>query len=445
MRTNLVGKGWGVLGAGWVSGWPFVSWADAGTNLNTANTAWILTSTALVLFMTLPGLALFYGGLVRSKNVLSLFMQCMAITCLVSVLWLIGVYSIAFGDGGALQGFWGGLSKAFLAGTDVNTLKGDLPESVFSMFQMTFAIITPALVVGGFAERVKFSAVVWFTILWMVFVYGPLCHWVWGGGWLQSMGVMDFAGGTVVHINAGVASLVAAVMLGSRKGFPNTLIMPHNMTMTFTGAGMLWVGWFGFNGGSALAANGSAGMAILVTHLAAATGALAWMGMEWIRHGKPSVLGIVTGMVAGLGTITPASGFVGPVGGVLIGLMAGVVCYFATMTLKQKFKIDDSLDVFPVHGVGGIMGTLLTAVFAAPNLGGMGFAAGAGGDMSKQLLVQSVAVGVTIAWSAALTFVIFKILDAVLGVRVSKDQESEGLDLVLHDEKGYNMMEYGPQ
>ncbi|MBF0154924.1 MAG: ammonium transporter [Magnetococcales bacterium] len=424
---------------------PCPSLADTGTTLNGANTAWILTATALVLFMTLPGLALFYGGLVRSKNVLSLLMQCMAITCLVSVLWFAGVYSIAFGEGGGLQGFWGGLGKLFLAGVGVDSLKGDLPEVVFSMFQMTFAIITPALVVGGFAERVKFSAVVWFTVLWVVFVYGPLCHWVWGGGWLQSMGVMDFAGGTVVHINAGVASLVAALMLGARKGFPNTLIMPHNMTMTFTGAGMLWVGWFGFNGGSALAANGAAGMAILVTHLAAAAGALAWMGMEWIRHGKPSVLGIVTGMVAGLGTITPASGFAGPLGGVLIGFVAGVVCYFATMTLKQKLKIDDSLDVFPVHGVGGILGTMLTAIFASPGLGGLGYAGGAGGGMMKQIMVQGVAVVVTVVWSGALSWAIFKFLDMMLGVRVSRDQESEGLDLVLHDEKGYNMMEYGPQ
>ncbi|MBF0137790.1 MAG: ammonium transporter [Magnetococcales bacterium] len=428
-----------------ILGTPFLVWADTGAVMNSANTAWILTTTTLVLFMTLPGLALFYGGLVRSKNVLSLLMQCMAITCLVSVLWLMGVYSLAFGDGGVLQGFWGGLDKAFMAGIGVNTLKGDLPETVFSLFQMTFAIITPALVVGGFAERVKFSAVVWFTILWMVFVYGPLCHWVWGGGWLQTLGVMDFAGGTVVHINAGVASLVAALMLGARKGFPHTLIMPHNMTMTFTGAAMLWVGWYGFNGGSALAANGSAGMAILVTHMAAAAGAMAWIGMEWYRHGKPSVLGIVTGMVAGLGTITPASGFVGPMGAVVIGLLAGVVCYFATMTLKQKLKIDDSLDVFPVHGVGGIMGTLLTGVFAAPALGGLGYSGGAGGGMGKQLFVQGVAVVVSILWSGLLTYAIFKVLDKVLGVRVTRDQESEGLDLVLHDEKGYNMMEYGPQ
>ncbi len=436
---------WGMIGAGMVIGAPLSALADAGANLNAANTAWILTSTALVLFMTLPGLALFYGGLVRSKNVLSLLMQCMGIACLVSLLWFVGVYSVAFGDGGAGQGFWGGLGKLFLAGVGVDTLKGDIPETVFSMFQMTFAIITPALVIGGFAERVKFSAVVWFTILWLVFVYAPLCHWVWGNGWLQAMGVMDFAGGTVVHINAGIASLVAALMLGARKGFPNTLIMPHNMTMTFSGAGMLWVGWFGFNGGSALAANGSAGMAILVTHLAAAAGALAWVTMEWTRHGKPSVLGIVTGMVAGLGTITPASGFVGPVGGVVIGAIAGVVCYFATMTLKQKLKIDDSLDVFPVHGVGGILGTLLTAVFAAPGLGGLGYAGGANAGMAKQFMVQAIAVVVTIAWSAGLSYVIFKLLDAMIGVRVTKDQESEGLDLVLHDEKGYNMMEYGPQ
>lgn len=416
---------------------PLDALAEPAAVLNMANTSWILTATTLVLFMTLPGLALFYGGLVRARNVLSILMQCFAIACLVSLLWFSFLYSVAFGDGGALKALWGGLDKAFLWGVSPSSLSGDIPETVFIMFQMTFAIITPALVIGGFAERIRFSAVLLFSVAWVILVYAPLCHWVWGGGWLAQMGFMDFAGGSVVHINAGIAALVAALVIGSRRGFPKTAMMPHNMTMVFTGASMLWVGWFGFNGGSALAANGSAGMAILVTHLGAATGSLSWMAMEWIRHGKPSVLGIVTGMVAGLGTITPASGFVGPVGAVVIGFSAGWVCYWFTQLVKQRFHIDDSLDVSPVHGVGGIMGTILTGVFAAPALGGTGFASGSG--MLHQVAIQTLGVVATLLWSGLLSFAILKAVDAMVGLRADRDEESEGLDLAFHDEKGYNI------
>jgi len=411
--------------------------AEAEPTLNMANTAWMLTSTVLVLFMTVPGLALFYAGLVRNKNVLSILMQCFAITCLMSLVWLAYAYSLAFGEGGSVQQWIGGLDKAFFSGVSIDSLSGDIPETVFAMFQLTFAIITPALVVGGFAERIKFSAVLWFSVLWLTFVYAPVCHWVWGGGWLSDLGVMDFAGGTVVHINAGVAALVAALVLGRRYGFPETPMAPHNLTMTVTGACMLWVGWFGFNAGSALAANGAAGMAMLVTHLGAATGSLAWMVCEWLRHGKPSVLGIVTGMVAGLGTITPASGFVGPLGGVIIGGIAGLVCFWATQMVKRKLHIDDSLDVFPVHGIGGIVGTLLTAVFAATAFGGLGLSEGT--TIAGQFVTQLIGVVVTIVWCGVLTLIIFKVLDATIGVRVTREQETEGLDLVLHDETGYNI------
>ena len=361
---------------------PSLACAD---ELSVGDTAWILTSTALVLFMTIPGLALFYGGLVRSKNVLSVLMQCFAITCMVSILWVLYGYGLAFGDGGAMNAWIGGFDQVFLQGIGRDTLKGSIPETVFSMFQMTFAIITPALIVGGFAERMKFSAMLWFSAVWLTVVYLPVCHWVWGGGWLYEMGLLDFAGGTVVHINAGVAALVAALVMGRRKGFPVTAMPPHNLTMTVAGAAMLWVGWFGFNAGSALAANGDAGMAMLVTHIGAASGALAWMFMEWTRHGKPSVLGVVTGMVAGLGTITPASGFVGPASALIIGLTAGVVCYSLTAFFKHTLKIDDSLDVFPVHGMGGIMGTLFAGVFVGI-LGGAGLAEGM--SMGSQVWVQ---------------------------------------------------------
>lgn len=409
--------------------------ASAG-ELNQANTAWILTSTALVLFMTIPGLSLFYAGLVRSKNVLSVLMQCFAITCMVSILWLSGVYSFIFADGGDLQKFIGGASKVFLSGIGTETMSGDIPETVFFMFQMTFAIITPALIVGGFAERMRFSAMMWFSALWLIVVYMPVCHWIWGGGWLADLGVMDFAGGIVIHINAGVAALVAALVIGSRKGFPETPMPPHNLTMTMTGAGMLWVGWFGFNAGSALAADGSAGMALLVTHIGASAGALTWMVIEWMRFGKPSVLGIVTGMVAGLGTITPASGFVGPAGALVIGITAGIVCFYATQIIKRKLKIDDSLDVFPVHGVGGITGSLLTGVFVTASLGGRGLPEGV--SIMDQVGVQALAIIVTILWSGGFSYVILKILDILLGIRVTSDEEIQGLDIISHEETGYH-------
>ena len=407
--------------------------------LDTGDTAWILTSTALVLFMTLPGLALFYGGLVRSKNVLSVLMQCFAIAGVASILWLILGYSLAFGEGNA----WiGDFSKVLMAGVGRDALSGSIPESLFMLFQMTFAIITPALVVGGFAERMKFSSMLLFSALWLMLVYVPVTHWVWGGGWLGKMGLYDFAGGTVVHITAGAAALVTALVLGPRRGFPDTPMMPHNMTMTVTGAGMLWVGWFGFNGGSALASNGDAAMAMLVTHISAATGAMTWMAIEWKKFGKPSALGVVTGMVAGLGTITPASGFVGPGGALIIGLLAGGICFTATMTLKQVLKIDDSLDVFPVHGVGGMLGTLMAGVFSATSLGvfsGYGFADGIS-TMGGQVWVQFVGVLATLVFTLVLTWVILKVVAAVTGgLRVDADQEQEGLDIVLHEERGYDI------
>ena len=404
-------------------------------SLNQANTSWILTSTALVLFMTIPGLSLFYAGLVRSKNVLSVLMQCFAITCVVSILWLAGVYSFIFANGGELQKFIGGASKVFLPDINTTVLTGDIPETVYFMFQMTFAIITPALIVGAFAERMKFSSMLWFSSLWLILVYMPICHWIWGGGWLADLGTMDFAGGIVIHVNAGVAALVAALVLGKRKGFPNTAMPPHNMTMVVTGAGMLWVGWFGFNAGSALTADGRAGMAMLVTHIAAASGSLTWMFIEWKRFGKPSVLGIVTGMVAGLGTITPASGFVGPSGALVIGVVAGVVCFYATQNVKRNLKIDDSLDVFPVHGIGGITGSLLTGVFVSTDLGGLGLPDGV--SMTHQVSVQALAIVVTALWSAFFSYLILKLLDKVLGLRVTVDQEMQGLDTVLHEETGY--------
>ncbi|MBD9363474.1 ammonium transporter [Methylomonas fluvii] len=411
---------------------PQQAWAEG---INQANTAWVLTSTALVLFMTIPGLSLFYGGLVRSKNVLSVLMQCFAITCLVSLLWLVGVYSFVFTDGGSWQQFLGGGSKIFLPDMNTQNVIGDIPETVFFMFQMTFAIITPALIVGAFAERMKFSAMLWFSGLWLIVVYMPICHWIWGNGWLAAMGAKDFAGGIVIHVNAGVASLVAALVLGRRKGFPTVAMPPHNMTMVVTGAGMLWFGWFGFNGGSALKADGSAGMAIAVTHIAAAAGALTWMTIEWLRFSKPSVLGIVTGMVAGLGTITPASGFVGPIGGLVIGIVAGAVCFYATQFVKRRLKIDDSLDVFPVHGVGGCVGSILTGVFAAESFGGLGLN---GVTIAEQVGVQALAVLVTAAWSALFSYVLLKLIDAFIGLRVSEDEEQQGLDIVLHEETGYH-------
>jgi len=410
----------------------------APSTLDTGATAWILTSTALVLFMTLPGLALFYGGLVGSKNVLSVLMQCFAITAVVSILWMVGLYSLVFSGGN----LWiGDLSKVFLSGVSPDSMAGPLPEGAFIMFQMTFAIITPALIIGAFAERVKFSAMLVFSILWTCIVYAPVAHWVWGGGWLQQMGLLDYAGGTVVHVTAGVAALVSALVIGRRKGFPKTITPPHNMTMTVTGAGMLWVGWFGFNGGSALNADGNASMAILATHLSAAAGAIAWMVLEWKQFGKPSVLGIVTGMVAGLGTITPASGFVGPGGALVIGLVAGFVCFNATQWIKLKLKIDDSLDVFPVHGVGGIIGTLMAGIFSATTLGpfsGWGFAEGIT-SIPQQFGVQAVGVLATGAYTAVCTWVLLKLVGAWLGLRVDEESESVGLDISEHEEKGYNL------
>ena len=407
--------------------------------LNGANTAWILTSTALVLLMTLPGLALFYGGLVRRKNILSILMQCFAIAGVSSILWFVLGYSLAFGEGNA----WiGDFSKVLMAGVTKDALSGDIPESLFMLFQMTFAVITPALIIGAYAERMKFSAVLIFSGLWLLVVYAPVTHWVWGGGWLAQLGVYDFAGGIVVHITAGVAALVAAVVLGPRHGFPRTPMLPHNLTMTVTGAGMLWVGWFGFNGGSALAANGDASMAMLVTHLSASAGALTWAAIEWKKFGKASVLGAVTGMVAGLGTITPASGFVGPGGALIIGVAAGIVCFYSTVYIKQKLKIDDSLDVFPVHGVGGILGTLLAGVFASTELGafsGYGYAEGIS-TMLGQVSVQLVGIGSTIVYTAIVSYLLFKLVAFMTkGLRVSKEQEITGLDLIEHDESGYNL------
>ena len=405
--------------------------------LDAANTAWMLTASVLVLFMTLPGLALFYAGLVRMKNVLSVLMQCFAITCIVTLAWVVVGYSVAFGDAGTLNAWYGGFGKSFLSGIEVKTVKGSIPETVFAMYQLTFAIITPALVIGAFAERVKFSGMLMFSLLWLLLVYCPVAHWVWGDGWLAKNGIMDFAGGTVVHLNAGVAALVCALVLGQRRGFPETPMPPHNMTITVTGACMLWVGWFGFNAGSALAADGTAGMAMLVTHIGAATGALAWMVCEWVRYDKPSALGAVTGMVAGLGTITPASGFVGPIGALALGATAGIVCFFATSYMKQALKVDDSLDVFPVHGVGGIIGTILTGVFAAAAFGGVGYPEKV--TMGDQVLVQVTGVLAVAAWSGVITWILLKVSDAVAGMRVQAEEETEGLDTVLHNEKGYNL------
>jgi Amt family ammonium transporter len=410
--------------------------ADA-AQLNGGNTAWLLTSTALVLFMTIPGLALFYAGLVRVQNVLSVMMHCFTICCLVSILWLVFVYSLAFGDGGSLNPWIGGLGKAFLAGVGLNSLSGDIPETVFFMFQMTFAIITPALIVGAFPERKKFSAVCLFSAFWLILVYAPVCHWIWGGGWLAQLGVKDFAGGLVVHTTAGVSSLVIAVVLGKRIGFPHDIKPPHNPGMTMAGAAMLWVGWFGFNAGSALAANGNAGMAMLVTHISAATAALTWMFVEWIRYGKPTLLGIVTGAIAGLATITPASGFVGPVGGLVFGLVAGLICFWAVQVIKRKFQIDDSLDVFAVHGVGGISGIVLTSFFASPTLGGLGL--GEGMTIGKQLWVQCVGVLATGIWALVVSYIILKLVSALVGLRVADNEEIEGLDLTTHGEKGYQI------
>jgi len=412
-------------------------------SLNSGDTAWMLVATVLVLFMTIPGLALFYAGMVRSKNVLSVLMQCFAVTGLISILWVVYGYSLAFDSTGMEQGvvnfnsFVGGFSKAFLSGLTLDSLVAGVPETVFITFQMTFAIITPALIVGAFAERMKFSAMLIFMAVWFTLVYAPIAHMVWGGdgALMWDWGVLDFAGGTVVHINAGIAGLVACLVLGKRKGFPTTAMPPHNLGYTLIGASMLWVGWFGFNAGSALAANGSAGMAMLVTQIATATAALSWMFAEWITHRKPSVLGIASGAVAGLVAITPASGTAGPMGALAIGLASGAICFFCATSLKRKLGYDDSLDVFGVHAVGGIVGAILTGAFAAPALGGFGTVE----DIPAQLWIQFEGVAFTVVYTAVVTFVILKVIDLVMGLRVSEEEETIGLDLALHNERGYNL------
>ena len=419
---------------------PSLAWAEG---LDSGDTAWMLTSTALVLFMTIPGLALFYAGMVRSKNVLSVMMQCFAITCLVSVLWALFGYSLAFDTTGMtteeinLHTFIGGLGKAFLGGVERDSLVGAVPETVFMTFQMTFAIITPALIVGAFAERMKFSALLLFMGAWSLLVYAPIAHMVWGGdgGLMWDWGMLDFAGGTVVHINAGIAGLVACLVLGRRKGYPQTAMMPHNLNFTIVGAAMLWVGWFGFNAGSAVAADGTAGMAMAVTQIATATAALAWMFTEWLTHGKPSVLGIASGAVAGLVAITPASGTAGPMGAILIGAAAGIGCFLAAVKVKRMLGYDDSLDVFGVHAVGGIIGAILTGWCADASLGGAGLAEGV--TIIGQLVTQCEGVLVTIAYCGVMSYILLKIVDALVGLRVMEEQESEGLDIALHDERGY--------
>jgi Amt family ammonium transporter len=400
---------------------------------NSGDTAWILTSTALVLFMTLPGLALFYGGLVNAKNLLSVLMQCFAVACLMSILWFVLVYSLAFGDGGTANAWIGGLGKVFLSGIGVGTLSGTIPESVFFMFQMTFAVITPVLIVGAYVERIKFSAVLLFSGVWIILVYGPVCHWIWGGGWLAELGVKDFAGGLVVHVTAGISALVIAKMLGGRRGYPRDITPPHHPGLTMIGAAMLWVGWFGFNAGSALAADGSAGMAMVVTHISAATASLVWMGIEWVKYGKPSLIGIVTGMVAGLATITPGAGFVGPAGALVFGIVAGFVCFWCVSFINQKIRIDDSLDVFAVHGVGGALGILLTSFFGAEALGGLGL--GEGMTVTKQLSVQVLGIVVVALWSLILSWIIVKVIQKTIGLRVNEEDEIEGLDITSHGER----------
>jgi ammonium transporter, Amt family len=414
--------------------WSSSAAAQEAPGLSAGDTAWIITATALVLFMTLPGLALFYGGLVRSKNLLSVLMHCFSICCLVSVLWLVVGYSLAFGEGGPAIG---NLERAFLAGASTDGLTGTIPEVVFFMFQMTFAIITPALIVGAYPERITFPAVLLFSGVWLLLVYVPVAHWIWGGGWLAALGVMDFAGGLVVHLTAGASALVLALVIGRRRGFPHEPITPHSPGLTMAGAAMLWVGWFGFNGGSALAANGSAGMAIAVTHVSAAVGALTWAAIEWIKYGKPSLVGAVTGMVAGLASITPASGFVGPVGALIIGIAGGYVCQWVTTHLKQVRHIDDSLDVFAVHGVGGILGTLLTAFLATEAFGGLGISVETGA--LAQFGVQVLGVAAVGVWSAALTYGIAKVVGAMVPLRVSEVVELEGLDVNIHGERAYDI------
>ena len=427
-------------------GVPSLAMAQEATAPDSGDTAWMLTSTALVLFMTIPGLALFYGGLVRVQNVLSVLMQCFALTGLITIVWVVCGYSLAFNTAGmeagtiTLTSFVGGLGTMFLRGIGVDTLSGTIPETVFITFQLTFAIITPALIAGAFAERMKFSAMLIFSVLWSIIVYAPLCHMAWSGdGSLfgDIIGALDFAGGTVVHINAGIAALVAAILVGKRIGYQTTPMPPHSLTLTVVGASMLWVGWFGFNAGSAVAADGAAGMAMLVTQISTATAAIAWMFVEWAKHGKPSALGIVTGAVAGLVAITPASGSVGPIGALIIGIVSGVVCFWGATTLKSQLGYDDSLDAFGVHGIGGIVGALLTGVFVSEGLGGVGL--GEGMTIGTQVWAQLLSIIVTVVWSGVLSFIILKIVDAIVGLRVEEDEERQGLDLSQHNERGYNL------
>ena len=401
--------------------------------VNSGDTAWMLTSTALVLLMTIPGLALFYGGMVRKKNVLDTVMQSFAITCLVTVVWMIVGYSLAFRDGGSLNAYIGGLDRFFLHGMSVDAASGTIPESVFMMFQMTFAIITPALACGGFADRMKFSAMMWFMGLWSIFVYAPIAHWVWGGGFLGTLGVLDFAGGTVVHINAGVAGLVCALVLGKRVGYGSDNMAPHNLVLSVIGASLLWVGWFGFNAGSELASDGRAGMAMAVTQIATAAAGLAWMFAEWITRGKPSVLGIISGAVAGLVAITPASGWVDPTGALVIGIVAGIICFWAVVWLKPKLGYDDALDSFGVHAVGGFVGAILTGVFAVSAIGGEGHSGLIDGNPG-QVWIQFEGTIATIVWSGVVSFIILKVVDVIVGLRVTKEVEVEGLDINLHGE-----------
>ena len=408
---------------------PTVGYTD---ELDSGDTSWMLTASALVLFMTLPGLALFYGGLVRSKNILSVLAQCIAIAGIATLIWVVFGYSLAFGEPNA---FWGGFGNMFLNGITVDAVSGTIPESLFVMFQATFAIITPALIVGAFTDRMKFSSMSVFSALWLILVYAPICHNVWGGGYLSNFGIIDFAGGTVVHSNAGIAALVACIVIGPRIGYPRTPMAPHNLALSFIGACMLWVGWFGFNAGSELAADGVAAMAMLVKQVATAAAALTWALMEKIFSNKASLLGIITGAVAGLVAITPASGSVGPLGAIAIGLASGVVCYFASTSLKRKLGYDDSLDVFGVHGVGGIVGAILTGVFSSATYGGSGI----DGTISSQVLAQMIGVIVTIVYCGSVSYIILKVIDKTMGLRVSEEQESDGLDITLHGERGYNL------
>ena len=405
----------------------------ADSAIDSGDTAWILTATALVLLMTLPGLALFYAGLVQSKNIVSVLMHHFAIAALMSVLWVIAGYSLAFSGDGA----WvGDLANSFMSNITLDSASGTIPESVFAAFQMTFAIITPALIIGAYVERMKFAAILLFSAIWLLTVYAPVTHWVWGGGIMAEWGVLDFAGGIVVHATAGTAALVCALVVGKRRSFPISVQPPHSPVLTMIGASMLWIGWFGFNGGSALGAGNSAGMALLVTHIAAATASLVWMFIEWFRFGRPSLVGIVTGMVAGLATVTPASGFIGVPGGLILGLAGGVACYVAVDLIRVRLKIDDSLDVFAVHGVGGILGSLLVAYLALPAFGGLGLADGV--TAGNQFMVQLASVAITVLWTGIASYVILKVIGAVIGLRVDQQDEIEGLDLSQHGERGYH-------